>query len=58
MEKPKIYCRDCGGAQVNHAVTYISVLLGALIEPWTNWMSKMIPESSLDWLGQILFKRL
>ena len=57
-QKTKKYCVDCGGAQVNHKITYISVLLGALIEPWTNWMNKIIPESSFDWLGPALTKTL
>ena len=58
MRKPKKYCADCGGAQVNHRVAYISVLLGALIEPWANWMSRIIPESSFDCLGPALTKTL
>lgn len=55
-QKKKKHCPDCGGAQVNHYVAYISILLGALIEPWTNWVGKIIPESSFDWLGPILTK--
>ncbi|MFA7000233.1 MAG: hypothetical protein WC241_03910 [Candidatus Paceibacterota bacterium] len=57
-QKKKNYCVDCGGAQVNHRVAYISVLLGNLIEPWTNWMAKLIPEDSLEWLGPIIVKVL
>jgi len=57
-QKPKKNCPDCGGAPVNHSVTYISILLGILIGPWTNWMSKMIPESSFDWFGPYLTKAL
>lgn len=57
-KKTKKHCIDCGGAQVNHSVVYISILLGALIEPWTNWMGKLIPESSFDWLGPVLTKTL
>jgi cyanophycin synthetase len=56
--KNKNYCADCGGAQVNHMVTYISILLGALIDPWTNFMSKIIPEKSFDGLGPYLTKTL
>ena len=58
MKKQKKYCVDCGGAQVNHFVTYLSILLGSIIEPWTNWMSKLIPESSFDWIGPSLTKTL
>lgn len=57
-KETKKHCIDCGGAPVNHTVTYISILLGALIEPWTNFMSKMIPESSFDSLGPVLTKTL
>jgi D-alanine-D-alanine ligase-like ATP-grasp enzyme len=57
-KKSKKYCVDCGGAQVNHTVTYISILLSALIDPWTNWMAKLIPESSFDWMGKGLTKTL
>lgn len=58
MKKEKIHCIDCGGAPVNHAVTYISILLGAFIDPWTNWMGKIIPESSFDFMGPSLTKIL
>jgi D-alanine-D-alanine ligase-like ATP-grasp enzyme len=58
MKKEKKHCVDCGGAQVNHTVVYTSILLGALIEPWTNWMAKLIPESSFDWMGPYLTKTL
>jgi D-alanine-D-alanine ligase-like ATP-grasp enzyme len=58
MKKTKNYCIDCGGAQVNHKVVYTSILLGTLIEPWTNYLSKRIPESSFDWLGPIIVKTL
>lgn len=58
MSKNKKYCIDCGGSQVNHKVTYISILLGAIVEPWTNWMGKIIPESSFDSLGPVLIKIL
>jgi cyanophycin synthetase len=54
----KNYCIDCGGSQVNHTMTYMSVLLTTMIEPWTNWMEKMIPEDSLEWIGPILIKTL
>jgi len=57
-KKTKNYCPDCGGAQVNHAVTYISILIGSIIEPWTNFLSKIIPESSFDWMGPGLTKTL
>ena len=56
--KKKNCCVDCGGAPVNHSVAYISILLGALIEPWTNWMGKIIPESSFDWIGPIISRTL
>lgn len=58
MKKEKTHCIDCGGAPVNHAVTYISILLGAFIDPWTNWMGKIIPESSFDFMGPSLTKIL
>jgi D-alanine-D-alanine ligase-like ATP-grasp enzyme len=57
-KKKKNYCPDCGGAQVNHLITYLTILLGALVEPWTNWMSKIIPEDSLEWIGPSLTKTL
>jgi len=57
-QKKKKHCVDCGGAQVNHRVAYISVLLGNLIDPWTNWMAKLVPEDSLEWIGPILVKIL
>jgi D-alanine-D-alanine ligase-like ATP-grasp enzyme len=56
--KPKKYCVDCGGGQTNHTVAYISILLGAFIEPWTNWAGRLIPESSFDWMGSGLIKIL
>lgn len=43
---------------MNHKVMYISVLLGALVEPWMNWMDKIIPEESLEWIGPMLTKTL
>lgn len=60
MEKSKTkkYCPDCGGAQVNHFLTYTAILLGAIVDPWTNWMGKLIPESSFDWMGPTLTKTL
>lgn len=58
MKKKKNYCPDCGGAQVSHSVLYLSILLGALVEPWTNWMGKFIPESSFDSIGPFLTKTL
>lgn len=58
MKKTKNYCADCGGAQVNHKLVYISIWLSAVIEPWTNWMGNMIPEDKLEWMGPILTKVL
>lgn len=57
-QKKKNYCADCGGAQVNHRLMYISILLGSIIEPWTGWMSRIIPEDKLEWIGPILIKIL
>ncbi|HAQ02561.1 hypothetical protein A2467_00415 [Candidatus Nomurabacteria bacterium RIFOXYC2_FULL_36_8] len=57
-QKKKNYCADCGGAQVNHKLIYISLWLSALIEPWTNWMEGIIPEDKLEWIGPILTKVL
>jgi len=56
--KPKKYCVDCGGAQVNHKAVYISIWLSEMIEPWTNWMGRLIPEDKLEWIGPILTKVL
>ena len=56
--KKKNYCADCGGAQVNHKLVYISIWLSAMIEPWTNWMGNMIPESKLECIGPVLTKTL
>lgn len=58
MRKKINHCPDCGGAQVNHFVMYMSVLLGAIVEPWTNWMGELIPESSFDSLGPFITKTL
>lgn len=60
MNEPskKNYCKDCAGSQVNHRVVYISVLLGAIIEPWTNWMGRLIPERFFNWTGPFLIKTL
>ena len=57
-QKKKNYCVDCGGAQVNHRLVYISIWLSNKIEPWTNWMGRWIPEDKLEWLGPILIKIL
>lgn len=57
-QKKKNYCVDCGGAQVNHTAVYISILLGSLIDPWTSWMSKIIPEDKIEWFGPYLIKTL
>jgi D-alanine-D-alanine ligase-like ATP-grasp enzyme len=57
-EKKRKFCPYCGGAQVNHHIVYLSTLLGSFIEPWTNWLSRIIPESSFDWLGLFLLKIL
>ncbi len=54
----KKYCKDCGGSQVNHTITYISVLLSTIIEPWTNWLSRLIPEESFEWIGPSLVNTL
>lgn len=58
MKKTKKYCIDCGGSQVNHKIVYTSILLGYIVEPWTNWMAKLIPESAFDWMGPYLTKTL
>jgi D-alanine-D-alanine ligase-like ATP-grasp enzyme len=57
-QKKKKYCVDCGGAQVNHNLAYISIWLSNKIEPWTNWMDNIIPEDKLEWIGPILTKIL
>lgn len=54
----KHYCPDCGGSQVNHTLLYISILLGAIVEPWTNWMGRIIPESKFEAIGPGLVKIL
>ncbi len=54
----KKYCPDCGGAQVNHKVVYISILLGSIIEPWTNFTSKILPEKYLEYFGFFIVKIL
>ena len=56
MNEQKHHCPDCGEAPVNHSVAYISVLLSAIVEPWTNWIGRIIPESSFDWIGPYLTK--
>lgn len=57
-KKQKSRCLDCGGAPVNHFLAYTTVLLGTLINPWTNWMGKLIPESVFDPIGPYLVKTL
>ncbi len=57
-QKKKNYCPDCGGAQTNHTMTYISIWLSGFMEPWTNWMSNWIPDSKLEWIGPILTRFL
>jgi len=57
MTKRK-YCPDCGGSQVNHGMVYMSVLLSALVEPWTNFLERIIPEKRTEWIGPILIKTL
>lgn len=50
-KKKKNYCKDCGGAQVNHKFTYFSVLLGSMVDPWLNRLGSILPEESLEWMG-------
>lgn len=57
-QKTKKYCPDCGGAQVNHHIEYISILLDAVVDPLTSWMNILTPESSFDWLGPYITKTL
>lgn len=57
-QKENKYCVDCGGAQVNHRLMYTSILLGSMIEPWTGWMSRLVPEDKLEWTGPIITKVL
>jgi cyanophycin synthetase len=58
QKKSKKQCLDCGSAPVNHKLMYTSILLGALIDPWTGWMGKIFSESSLEWIGPGLTKTL
>lgn len=58
MKKTKKYCPDCAGSQVNHFVIYTSILLGSLLDPWTNWLGKVIPESFTDCIGKIIMNSL
>jgi len=55
-QNKKNYCKDCGGAQVNHFAVYMSILLGAIIDPWTGWMSKILPEDKMEWMGPYITK--
>jgi len=57
-KKIKKHCVDCGGAPVNHNIAYFSVLLGSIVEPWTNFVGGLIPESSFDSIGTVLTKTL
>ncbi len=57
-QKKKKYCVDCGGAQVNHRLVYISIWLSNKIEPWTKWMDNIISEDKLEWIGPILTRVL
>lgn len=56
MNKNKHYCPDCAGAQVNHTATYLSILIGSIIDPWTMWMSRMLPETKMEWVGPAMTK--
>lgn len=56
MKKKKNYCKDCGGAQVNHKLTYYGVLFGSFMDPWIQFMGKILPEESLEWIGPGLIK--
>ncbi|MES2930816.1 MAG: hypothetical protein V4665_03485 [Patescibacteria group bacterium] len=58
QKSKKKYCPDCGGSQVNHRMVYTSVFLGTMIEPWTNWMGKILPERSIEWIGPLVIKTL
>lgn len=57
-KKQKHYCVDCGGAQVNHTLTYLSIWLSERVEPWTNWLGHIIPEDKLEFIGPVLTKVL
>jgi cyanophycin synthetase len=57
-KKQKKYCQDCAGSQVNHTITYMSILIGAIVGPLTSWLDKIIPGSFTDWVGQIITKIL
>ena len=57
-QKKKKYCVDCGGAQVNHTLTYLSIWLSERVEPWTNWLGHIIPEDKLEFIGPVLTRVL
>ena len=57
-DKKGNYCKDCGGSQVNHAFVYLSVLLDSIIEPFTDRLERIIPESSFDFMGPFITKTL
>ena len=56
--RKKQTCPDCGDAPTNHFVSYVSVLLGAIVDPYVRFMEKIIPESFFDWLGSWFIKLL
>ena len=56
--KKKNYCPDCGGAQVNHKVMYLSLFLGEIMEPWVNLSSKLLPEKYLENIGLVFINIL
>jgi len=58
MQKNKKYCPDCGGAQVNHFFSYASVVIESIMEPLTNWISRLVPETVFDPIGPALAKTL
>ena len=45
------YCRDCGNAQTNHTLTYLTVLVELISDPWTNWMSRLFPMRNVESTG-------
>ncbi len=58
MKSKKQKCPDCGDAPTNHFVSYVSVLLGAIIEPYTRIMERLMPQNPFSKLGPGFIKTL
>ncbi len=52
------HCRDCGSAPINHTLTYLTVLIESISDPWTRWMSRLFPMRGFESTGPKLLELL